>query len=338
MRISVSARRPLAFVVALLVVAAGAFATTISPTPAEAAGTQQMWRMYNPNSGEHFYTANVAERNQLCNAGWSPEGVGWVAPTGGVPVYRLYNNPKRGSGTVGDHHYTMNPYERDMLIRAGWRYEGVGWRSGGRVPLYRQYNPHVNSKRHSGAHNYTTNYAENASLVRAGWRAEGVGWYAVRAGYKAKSCTPRKTSRPKTVNWRAASGRQPNLSRYRGLGVVVNISHQKVFIQSHGRTIYTMTASTGMNNSTPRGRYTIRYRGTHFYNPSERMGGDYWVGFIGTTYLFHSVPTGVSMGSYIPSEGAKLGRPASHGCVRLSVSDAQWFYRSVPDGTPVTIL
>ena len=36
-------------------------------------------------------------------------------------------------------------------------------------------------------------------------------------------------------------------------------------------------------------------------------------------------------------EGAKLGQPASHGCVRLTVADAQWFYDQVPDGTLVTI-
>ena len=42
-------------------------------------------------------------------------------------------------------------------------------------------------------------------------------------------------------------------------------------------------------------------------------------------------------GDYLPEEGAKLGQPASHGCVRLAVADAQWFYDQVPDGTLVTI-
>lgn len=55
------------------------------------------------------------------------------------------------------------------------------------------------------------------------------------------------------------------------------------------------------------------------------------------SYLFHSVPTGEAFGDYLPEEGAKLGQPASHGCVRLTVADAQWFYDQVPDGTLVTI-
>lgn len=126
-----------------------------------------MYRMYNPNSGEHFYTANAAERNRLFQAGWNEEGIGWYAPTTGVPVYRLYNP------NAGDHHYTASVGERNSLIKAGWRDEGVGWYSGGRAPLYRQYNPNAKA----GSHNYTLSIGENNQLVKAGWRAEGIGWY-----------------------------------------------------------------------------------------------------------------------------------------------------------------
>ena len=119
---------------------------------------------------EHFYTANTHERDQLSRIGWRYEGIGWVAPTSGAPVYRLYNSHIKG----GDHHYTTNTAERDNLVRVGWSYEGVGWYSGGSVPLYRQYNPNATT----GTHNYTVNKAENNHLVRLGWRAEGIGWYA----------------------------------------------------------------------------------------------------------------------------------------------------------------
>ena len=44
-----------------------------------------MYRLYNPNSGEHFYTASVSERNNLYDLGWHYEGVGWFAP----PVLKL---------------------------------------------------------------------------------------------------------------------------------------------------------------------------------------------------------------------------------------------------------
>ena len=38
-----------------------------------------MFRLYNPNSGEHFYTADINERTKLLHLGWSYEGVGWFA-------------------------------------------------------------------------------------------------------------------------------------------------------------------------------------------------------------------------------------------------------------------
>ena len=38
-----------------------------------------MYRLYNPNSGEHFYTKNSAEKDFDVNAGWHYEGIGWYA-------------------------------------------------------------------------------------------------------------------------------------------------------------------------------------------------------------------------------------------------------------------
>lgn len=133
-----------------------------------------MQRLYNAFTGEHFYTANIAETYKLVSIGWRYEGVGWYAPASGAEVYRLYNPYVPG----GDHHYTLSASERDGLVAAGWRYEGVGWRSAPAstgVCLYRQYNPFATT----GTHNYTTSLAENNQLVLAGWRAEGVAWYGV---------------------------------------------------------------------------------------------------------------------------------------------------------------
>ena len=146
---------------------------TTQPSKPSASSTVTMWRLYNPNSGEHFYTGNAKERDMLVRIGWKSEGEGWTAPTSGDPVYRLYNP------NAGDHHYTLNPGERDMLVKAGWTYEGVGWHSAtasdtDRKPLYRQYNPNAVA----GAHNYTLSKAENDHLARIGWCAEGLAWYA----------------------------------------------------------------------------------------------------------------------------------------------------------------
>ena len=131
-----------------------------------------MYRLYNPNSGEHFYTSSEGERDMLVSVGWNYEAVGWIAPsTSNTPVYRLYNE------NGGEHHYTTSVAERDMLVSLGWNDEGIGWYSDDAqtVPLYRQYNPNA----FANNHNYTTSLGENDWLVSIGWQAEGIGWYGI---------------------------------------------------------------------------------------------------------------------------------------------------------------
>ena len=142
------------------------------PQPEPAADGVEMHRLYNPYTGEHFYTGDASERDTLVPLGWVYEGVGWTAPSeSGDPVYRLYNP------YAGDHHYTTSAEERDALVLLGWVDEGTGWLSAGEggVPLYRQYNPYAET----GTHNYTADIGENDVLVSVGWIAEGIGWYGV---------------------------------------------------------------------------------------------------------------------------------------------------------------
>ena len=134
--------------------------------------SQEMHRLYNPYTGEHFYTADTTERDTLVGIGWISEGVGWTAPTTyGKEVYRLYNK------YTSDHHYTTSTEERDTLVEIGWTDEGVGWLSDQyeKTPLYRQFNPYETI----GTHNYTTSFLENNTLAQIGWKAEGIAWYGL---------------------------------------------------------------------------------------------------------------------------------------------------------------
>lgn len=143
---------------------------------------QDMYRLYNPNSGEHFYTANSNEKAHLQKVGWRYEGVGWVAPLTGKPVYRLYNP------NVGDHHYTMNLGEQKSLLKVGWKDEGIGWYSDANegIKVWRAYNPNAKT----GSHNYTINPTEQQLLIIAGWRDEGIGWYGVDTEHPGKKPLP----------------------------------------------------------------------------------------------------------------------------------------------------
>ena len=147
---------------------------TTPPTPTPEPGKVNMFRMYNPNSGEHFYTGNVQERNTLINVGWKYEGVGFKAQTkSNTPMYRLYNP------NAGDHHYTASTAERDALVKAGWKEEGIGWYADDAhgVAMYRLYNPNATG---AGSHHYTSSSAERDLLTTVGWKNEGIGFYSCK--------------------------------------------------------------------------------------------------------------------------------------------------------------
>lgn len=142
---------------------------------AQAEGSySEVYRLYNSNSGEHFYTFSTTERDYLSEKGWTYEGIAWNAPSSSqTPVYRIYNP------YTGEHLYTTSASERDALIGAEWSYEGVGWYSDDNqgTPLYRLYNPYASGQFVAGAHHYTKDTGERDILISKGWQYEGIGWY-----------------------------------------------------------------------------------------------------------------------------------------------------------------
>lgn len=127
-------------------------------------------RMYNPNTGEHFYTGSIEEKNNLVNVGWSYEGVAFSFPMAGEPVYRLFDP------ATGEHLYTMDMAEVDQLVSAGWNKEGVAFNSDSKeeVPQYRLHNPNATV----GAYHYTGSVEERDHLISLGWEDQGIAWYS----------------------------------------------------------------------------------------------------------------------------------------------------------------
>lgn len=159
----------------ILVCAAAALMLAPATAFAQSSGSTSVYRLYNPNSGEHFYTISKVEAYNLIDNGWRYESVGWSTPvSSGTPVYRLYDR------YASDHHFTTSKEERDGLSEAGWSYEGVAWYSddGRTEAIFREYNPNA----WSGMHNYTGSSVEHRSLVDSGWRDEGVSFYALEVG------------------------------------------------------------------------------------------------------------------------------------------------------------
>ena len=59
-------------------------------------------------------------------------------------------------------------------------------------------------------------------------------------------------------------------------------------------------------------------------------------GFIGTTYLYHSIIFDKT-GTYLLEGKGVLGKKASDGCIRLSPENSKWFYDHLISGSTVWI-
>ncbi|MGK0606634.1 L,D-transpeptidase [Enterococcus gilvus] len=142
------------------------------------------------------------------------------------------------------------------------------------------------------------------------------------------------------IDWRKPSENKPYPSLTMEDYVLVDTKKNRAYIKNGNKVLYTMYCSTGSEKSpTPTGEFTIQERGEHFYNYQSGEGANYYVSFKDHgVYLFHSVPVDEN-GDYIESEASELGKSSnSHGCVRLSVPDAKWFYENAIEGMKVEII
>jgi len=116
----------------------------------------------------------------------------------------------------------------------------------------------------------------------------------------------------------------------------VNLTAQLVSVYYNDNLIKSLICSGGTaENPTITGTFTTNQKIYYAWVPKFNQGAYYWVRFYGA-YLFHSVPFDKN-GNMIAEETNKIGTPASHGCVRMALEDAKWFYETLPLGIKVTI-
>ena len=128
--------------------------------------------------------------------------------------------------------------------------------------------------------------------------------------------------------------------------LVVDVSDQRVYVyqwngSSFGTCIKEMICSTGMKGAsteTPLGTFQMdgpTGTGEWYWFSSYKCYAK-WASRIVGGILFHSVI--YSKGKVLNKTSVrKLGKRASHGCIRLTVEDAQWIYENCPSGTTVVI-
>jgi len=92
-----------------------------------------VYRFWSNVLGNHFYTMNEKERDQLIEQHpglWDDEGIAFYAfpvdqqPAETIPIYQFW------SDALGTHFYTAEETERDELVKNHpdlWTYEGIAW-------------------------------------------------------------------------------------------------------------------------------------------------------------------------------------------------------------------
>ena len=154
-----------------------------------------------------------------------------------------------------------------------------------------------------------------------------------------------KTAKIRMIPWKAALISlllamflfPGHVSARRSYTIYVNRKMNLVnVVDSSKKLVKSMYCSTGKHYSTIKGSYRTQSK-MRWHALYHGVYGQYCTRIHGP-YLFHSVPyTRISKRSMQTREYNKLGRQASHGCIRLSVADARWIYTHCRLGTRVVI-
>lgn len=117
--------------------------------------------------------------------------------------------------------------------------------------------------------------------------------------------------------------------------VKVDLSQQKAFLFENGQLVREYNISSGLSETpTPKGEYRIVYKQDNLYSKIAGCWLSYWAGFTSDgLYGFHETPVcdGIREGE------EDIGKPASHGCIRLKTGDASDFYSWIENYTPIEI-
>ncbi|WKZ37702.1 MAG: L,D-transpeptidase [Anaerolineales bacterium] len=119
--------------------------------------------------------------------------------------------------------------------------------------------------------------------------------------------------------------------------ILVDISEQHMYVYEGDVLVYSFVASTGMNNATRVGNFSVLNKIPSAYGSTWNIWMPNWLGI----YWAGSLQNGIHALPILPN-GAQLwagylGVPISYGCVVLGAYEAQLLYDWAEVGTPVEI-
>jgi lipoprotein-anchoring transpeptidase ErfK/SrfK len=119
--------------------------------------------------------------------------------------------------------------------------------------------------------------------------------------------------------------------------ILVDISEQHLYAYDSGNLVFSFVASTGMNNATRTGLFSVLDKIPNAYGATWDLWMPNWLGIYWAGSLengIHALPI-LSNGTQLWA--GYLGTPISFGCIVLGVNEAQQLYDWVVVGTPVEI-
>lgn len=124
-------------------------------------------------------------------------------------------------------------------------------------------------------------------------------------------------------------------AQVKGVWVEISLKKQKLYLYQGGKIIFKTSVSTGLARyPTPAGRFKVwaKFRYDDMTGGSRTRGDYYYLPKVPYVAYFYQ---GYSLhGTYWHKN---FGRPMSHGCINLSISDARYLYSQITVGTPVII-
>jgi lipoprotein-anchoring transpeptidase ErfK/SrfK len=148
---------------------------------------------------------------------------------------------------------------------------------------------------------------------------------------KPPTATPYPTAEPEPPA--PAADPAPSGGKY----VLVDISEQHLYAYQGNTLVYSFVASTGMNNATATGHFSVLNKIPSAYGATWDIWMPSWLGI----YWAGSLQNGIHALPIMSNGGTLwdgyLGTPISYGCVVLGTYEAKLLYDWVDVGTPVTI-
>jgi len=117
--------------------------------------------------------------------------------------------------------------------------------------------------------------------------------------------------------------------------IEINLKTQKLVYLVGGQPWKEFLVSSGKASmATPKGDYKILNKSKKAWSSAYKLWMPYWLGLRNGEFGIHELP--VWPNGYREGE-SHLGKPVSHGCIRLGVGAAKYIYEKVDVGTVVAI-